>query len=265
MSPTSGTSTTVELNSGYTYSDNVYTIISGAAEVSQAGDVFTAIPTSNTTIQINVMEIVPYTVNWYVDGNIIHTQTDNLGETLTEIPNLDDYDECDGKVFVGWITTPTYSPLQDIITNTTGMTIPYGGANYYALFAEPINNGVFVERATGTFKLYAIVNGNNYYASTGIDNRKLTSTTAIANAGDYTITHISDDQYTIQYGDQYISHENGEVDLQYLEYNDENKSKCHWTITRTGTKGTWRVASPVNNDRALVFTTANNNSNVLIL
>ena len=92
--PTSGTSTTVKLNSGYTYS-------------SQIGDVFTAIPASNTTIQINVMEIVPYTVNWYLDGNIIHTQTDNLGETLTEIPNLDDYDECDGKVIVGWITTPT--------------------------------------------------------------------------------------------------------------------------------------------------------------
>ena len=259
--PTSGTSTTVKLNSGYTYSDNVYTILSGDAEVSQIGDVFTAIPASNTTIQINVMEIVPYTVNWYLDGNIIHTQTDNLGETLTEIPNLDDYDECDGKVFVGWITTPTYSPLQDIITNTTGMTIPYGGANYYALFAEPINNGVFIERATGTFKLYAIVNGNNYYAGTGINDRKLTSTTAIGNAGDYTITHISNDQYTIQYGNQYISHENGKVDLAYLEYNEENKSKCHWTITRTGTKGTWRVASLVDNDRALLFTT-NSSANV---
>ena len=80
-----------------------------------------------------------YTVNWYVNGAVKHSQTDVSGTTLTNIPTLEDY-ECGGKMFVGWTTQSSYEHAtdapNDLITNTTGMTIPENGEDYYAVFAE---------------------------------------------------------------------------------------------------------------------------------
>lgn len=215
------------------------------------------------TYEIDVPE---YNVYWVANNEQISADVVEQGSRVT-LPSKP-ADCSNNVVFVGWTAQNNVNGAKpsDLFNGSTPLlqlpTIDEE-TTFRAVYAEVVDGvGTFAAGESGTFKLYAIVNGNNYYASTGIDDRKLTSTTAIANAGDYTITHISDDQYTIQYDNQYISHANGKVDLEYLEYNEEDKSKCHWTITRTGTNGTWRVASPVNNDRALVFTTANNNSNV---
>ena len=93
-----------------------------------------------------------YTVNWYVNGNKEHTQEDYAGSTLTDIPNLNDY-ECGGKVFVGWTTKTSYEHAtdapDDLITNTTGMTIPENGKDYYAVFAkETMTEDVISEEVT---------------------------------------------------------------------------------------------------------------------
>ena len=102
--------------------------------------------TNNGPLQINGVkfyaETAPadsYTVNWYVNGTIKQTQTDVVGTTLTNIPNLEDY-ECGDKVFVGWTTQSSYEHAinapNDFITNTTDMTIPVNGEDYYAVFAN---------------------------------------------------------------------------------------------------------------------------------
>lgn len=214
------------------------------------------------TYEIDVPE---YNVYWVANNEHIAADVVEQGSRVT-LPSKPD--DCGNNVvFVGWTAQNNVNgakPSDLFNENTPILQLPTidEETTFRAVYAEVVDGvGTFAAGESGTFKLYAIVNGNNYYAGTGINDRKLTSTTAIANAGDYTITHISNDQYTIQYGNQYISHENGKVDLAYLEYNEENKSKCHWTITRTGTKGTWRVASPVDNDRALLFTT-NSSANV---
>ena len=140
LSATSGNTTTVTPNAAYTYGSPAYTVTpAGKANVSQDGDNFTATPSANCTIQINMVAKPKYTVNWYVNETIEHSQTDIAGTTLTNIPDLEDY-ECGGKVFVGWTTQPSYEHAtdapNDLITNTTGMTIPENGEDYYAVFAE---------------------------------------------------------------------------------------------------------------------------------
>jgi hypothetical protein len=140
LSPTSGTSTTVTPNVAYTYGSPAYTVTpAGKANVSQYGDNFTATPSANCTIQINMVAKPTYTVNWYVNGTKEHSQTGVAGTTLTEIPNLEDY-ECGDKVFVGWTTQSSYEHATNaptgMITSTTGMTIPENDVNYYAVFAE---------------------------------------------------------------------------------------------------------------------------------
>lgn len=76
-----------------------------------------------------------YTVNWYVNGSIAHSQTGYEGATLTGIPTPTSSD-CDGsKVFVGWYTS-TYSHASTAPAYVSPTTIPNGGANYYAVFAD---------------------------------------------------------------------------------------------------------------------------------
>lgn len=140
LSATSGNTTTVTPDAAYTYDSPAYTVTpAGNANVSQDGDNFTATPSANCTIQINMVAKPKYTVNWYVNGIKEHSQTDIAGTPLTKIPNLEDY-ECGGKVFVGWTIQSSYEHATDapngLITNTTGMTIPENGEDYYAVFAN---------------------------------------------------------------------------------------------------------------------------------
>lgn len=135
----SGTTITASPKTGYTYANPAYTVTSGTAIVTQNGNTFTVSPSTNCTVRINFEAKPKYTVNWYVNGEVEYSQTDISGTTLTNIPTLEDYD-CNGKVFVGWTTNssyedPTDAP-NDLITNTTGMTIPENGEDYYAVFAE---------------------------------------------------------------------------------------------------------------------------------
>ena len=94
--------------------------------------------TENTTLYA-VWEQKKYTVNWYVNGTSKREQTDVEGAALTDIPEPTTADCDNSKVFVGWTTTIDYSHATDaptgMITNTTGMKMPEGGEDYYAVFA----------------------------------------------------------------------------------------------------------------------------------
>lgn len=95
---------------------------------------YAANSTGSSTINVTFEADPQYTVNWYVNGSIAHSQTGYEGATLTSIPTPTSSD-CDGsKVFVGWYTS-TYSHASTAPAYVSPTTIPNGGANYYAVFA----------------------------------------------------------------------------------------------------------------------------------
>ena len=139
----------------------------------QTGSIKVTVTCSTNSIYIKSIAIteaasaVNHTVNWYVNGEVEDSQTDIAGTPLTNIPNLEDY-ECGGKVFVGWTTQSSYEHATDaptgMITNTSGMTMPEGGEDYYAVFATASGSGsvTYSKTPTGTSDLVEIDNGKAY-------------------------------------------------------------------------------------------------------
>lgn len=215
-----------------------------------AGATFT--PTGDVTLTA-VWKANTYTVTWNSNGTTT-SKTYNHGDELV-VPAAPV--SCDGvKEFVGWTTHSGYyhattAPDDIFTTKTTPVTAT---ATYYAVFATPGAGGTeFVLGESGTFKMYANVDGTNHYAQGGVSSSKLSSTTDILTASDYTLTHKGSNQYTIQIGNSYIGHRNSSsTDL----YTDTEETT--WTITE-GVNGSWRIVSPVNASRALVYRTSTYN------
>jgi len=215
-----------------------------------AGATFT--PTGDVTLTA-VWKANTYTVTWNNNGDTDEV-TYNHGDALV-VPTTPA--SCDGvKEFVGWTTHSGYyhattAPDDIFTTKTTPVTAT---ATYYAVFATPGAGGTeFVLGESGTFKMYANVDGTNHYAQGGVSSSKLSSTTDILTASDYTLTHKGSNQYTIQIGNSYIGHRNSSsTDL----YTDTEETT--WTITE-GVNGSWRIVSPVNASRALVYRTSTYN------
>ena len=126
---------TVPIKTGYNFMG--WSTADDATAEYQAGGTINNV-SANTTLYA-VWEQPKYTVNWYVNGDIKKTQTDIVGTALTDIPEPTTADCDNSKVFVGWTTTDDYSHATDaptgMITNTSGMTMPEGGEDYYAVFA----------------------------------------------------------------------------------------------------------------------------------
>ena len=118
LSATTGNSITVTPNAAYTYGSSAYTVTSGTATVSQSGNTFTATPTANSTIQINMVEKPKYTVTLKDDNSILTQST--AGGSVTLPPR----DGCDGYTFAGW--TNTWIEDQTTWTTTAPTIIPAG-------------------------------------------------------------------------------------------------------------------------------------------
>ena len=91
----------------------------------------------NTKFCIQEADMTQYTVNWYVNNSETpaHTQTGYAGVALTDIP-APTKSNCDGnKEFVGWYTDE-YEHATNAPAFVSPATIPDGGANYYAVFAN---------------------------------------------------------------------------------------------------------------------------------
>lgn len=225
---------------GYTFlhwSDSTTTYAAGA----------TITPTSNITLTA-VWQINTYTVIWSNNGATTEESYEH-GQTLN-VPAPEDIPSCDGvKEFVGWTEDNTFTyhattPPSDLFTEKTATVT--ADATYYAVFATKGEGSAnFVLGESGTFKIYANVNGTNYYAQGGVSSSKITSTTEAANASDYTLTHKGNNQYTIQLGNAYIGHSG-------YSSTDLNTTETTWTI-KEGVNGSWRIVSPVNTSRALAY------------
>ena len=220
---------------GYTFqgwSDGTTTYNAGATITPSSDVTLTAVWKANT-----------YTVTWNNNGATTPV-TYNHGDALV-VPTAPA--SCDGvKEFVGWTTHSGYyhattAPDDIFTTKTTPVTAT---ATYYAVFATPGAGGTeFVLGESGTFKMYANVDGTNHYAQGGVSSNKLSSTTDILTASDYTLTY-ADGSYTIKQGTSTIGHSSST--------NLTSTTVTTWTIS-AGANGSWRITSDEDNSRALSY------------
>ena len=86
-----------------------------------------------------------YTITWLANGQSHHTQTDIEGTTLEmpSAPDMNDYDACEDKVFVGWtetqIVNSTNTQPSDLFTSKSGTLT--ANKTYYAVFATASSGG----------------------------------------------------------------------------------------------------------------------------
>lgn len=175
LSATSGTSTTVTPNAAYIYGSPAYTVTSGTATVSQSTNTFTATPTANCSIRINMVEKTKYTLNYH-DGNGDDTKM-NVYEGTNLISALGTpAASCDATstTFVGWTTTeiasktdtkPTFVAADAVVNSTTA------AAKYYAVYAK-FNGGTI---SISGSDLISGLNSNGSY-SNGSFTKQISST-----------------------------------------------------------------------------------------
>ena len=149
LSATTGTTTTVTPGSAYTYGSPAYTVTSGTASVSQSTNTFTATPTANCTIRINMVEKPKYTIT-LKDDNSSLTQT-TVGESVT----LPSRTGCTGYTFAGW--TKTWVAPQSSWTTTAPTIIPAGSytptanENLYPVYTKTEGGGTTPTNKSITF------------------------------------------------------------------------------------------------------------------
>ena len=136
LSPTSGNSTTVTPNTAYTYGSPAYTVTSGSATVLKSGDTFTATPTANSTIQINMVEKPKYTVTLNAGPGtcaaFVTETSAGAGVELLE-PTLD----CGDWKFAGWATSPVEEEITEVPNFITDKPYkPTGNCTLYAVYSR---------------------------------------------------------------------------------------------------------------------------------
>lgn len=215
LSATSGTSTTVTPNAAYTYGSPAYTVTTGSATVSQSTNTFTATPSANCTIRINMVEKPKYTVT-LMDDNDTRTQA-TAGASVT----LPSRTGCTGYTFAGW--TKSWATAQTTWTTTAPTIIPAGSytpsanENLYPVYTKTEGGGtawsLCSTAASVTAGTYVITWDNSYYlpsettassnpaVGSGItvsnDNLSNTVTSAMQwtftgnNTDGYSISHVS--------------------------------------------------------------------------
>lgn len=166
----------------YTLTTFTVTGESGSVAVSGEGNTRTfTMPDEDVTVAVTMTEDTKYTVNWYVNGTSQKAEENYAGETLAGIgtPSI----ECNDKVFQGWTSYNDYDSddaPDDLFTSVADMTMPVGGANYYAVFATveesepaPTNNYQKItstsELTTGNYLIVGYYNGYKAMSTTWKD------------------------------------------------------------------------------------------------
>ena len=186
----------------------------------------------------------PVYITWSVNGEAGEPVEVEKGKLIT-LP-ADPTCAC-GKVFVGWTALTSINPNtepSDLFTTNAGK-VANSDITYYAVFAdeeEGGSEGAFDGQTSGSYKIYAIVDGVKHYA-TSASNNKLQSTTTEADATAFTFTKVSGG-FTIQKGNKYIKNGSG------TNITNSNDSYT-WGIEQ-GTRGTWRLTSQLEG-RALIY------------
>ena len=194
-----------------------------------------------------------YTITWWANGEEFYTQKAVEGTAIeipTTSPNAATY-ACEDKVFVGWVESEIDEATDEEPIYTTDFDKITGDRDFYAVFATEENNdeSIFAVGKSGDFKIYALVEEANIYA-TAYDNGKLGSTSDENSAVIYTFTHKGENQYTIYNGSKYIAYGTSGTDLK------TQSDEYLWKIApATNGKGSWRITSVSTTNRAIIYRT----------
>ena len=187
----------------------------------------------------------PVHITWSVNGEAGEPVEVEKGKLIT-LP-ADPTCAC-GKVFVGWTALTSINPNtapSDLFTTNAGK-IATADITYYAVFADVEAGGsgesAFDGQTSGSYKIYAIVDGVKHYA-TITNNNKLQSSTDASEATDFTFTKVSGG-FTVQNGNKYIRNSS-------TTNITAGTQSFVWGVT-AGTKGTWRLTSE-QEGRALIY------------
>lgn len=95
--------------------------------------------TNGATVTLYAQWTPIYTITWLANGQNHHTQSAEEGTALAmpSAPDMNDYDACDDKVFVGWTATQISGSINtrpaDLFTTKSGTLT--ANKTYYAVFA----------------------------------------------------------------------------------------------------------------------------------
>lgn len=222
-------------NSHFTVNSVTVSGASGDVAVSGDGNTRTfTMPDEDVTVTVTMTEDPKYTVNWYVSGTAT-PETNYAGEALEGV--ADPSIECNDKVFQGWTSHNDYDSddaPDDLFTSVADMTMPVGGANYYAVFAtvETTTTGSGSEgwietaiTALTSTDVFVIV-GNNY----AIPNNATSASPAVQSVT------IADDEITSEVVETFKWNISGNATDGYTFYPNGDSEK--WlTCTTTAASG----------------------------
>ncbi|MBQ7415820.1 MAG: InlB B-repeat-containing protein, partial [Oscillospiraceae bacterium] len=114
-----------------------YTVVSGSATVTQNGNTFSVLASSDCIIQINFSPKTAVTVSF--SGASVSSQTGYAGDAMT----LPTASAPEGFTFVGWTDSPLSADTSDKPEYYTTSYTPSGNATLYALYS-------YVEEGSGT-------------------------------------------------------------------------------------------------------------------
>ena len=199
------------------------------------------------TATITVTAPTPATVTLSEAGQEKTVEGKYVGDSY-ELPSTSTQ-TCGTKTFVGWSTVEIATPGDKPTSNfyEPGATVTLSAEQtFYAVYATEGEGGgnVFDGTAGGTFKIYAVVDGTNYYATgTG---PKISSTENEGEATEYTFTKVSDGVFSIKTSTTYITYASSS------NLGTNNTTAYNWEIS-AGTNGTWRIASEAINARGIIY------------
>ncbi|MCQ2340503.1 MAG: hypothetical protein MJZ79_06990 [Paludibacteraceae bacterium] len=201
----------------------------------------------NSTVNVTFTEDAKYTVNWYANDQLKGTQTNYQGTTCTA-PTTPTTSDCDGsKVFVGWTATQDYEHATtappDLFTDPTTKTIPEGGTNYYAVFADAGSGGgtsdVFEMLSTSSS-----VTAGDYVIINSDGNRAMSSDFNSGTSGEFKGVSVSpsNNKVTVTNTKLIWTFEEGTTSGQFSLKNNS-------TNTYASIKGTSSTDAALSNDR----------------
>lgn len=211
LSATSGTSTTVTPNSAYTYGTPAYTVTSGGATVSQSTNTFTATPSANCTIRINMVEKPKYKITYNAGtGSCATTSwTQTVADESTTLPSATT--TCSGWTFAGWCTSSAGSDDENSTSPgsiLTGSYKPTSDVTLYAVYTRSASGAVTPASITITPASFSGLGSSNY----GSGAERTGSQSGISLGGHY-ITANNANKTNGWSGGEYIQMQNGNGNL----------------------------------------------------
>ena len=252
LSSTSGTSTTVTPNAAYTYGSPAYTVTTGSATVSKSTNTFTATPTANCTIRINMVEKPKYTVTLKDDDTELAQVTAGASVTLPS------RDGCAGYTFAGW--TKSWATAQTTWTTTAPTIIPAGSytptanENLYPVYTKTESGGsvtwtqvtsvavgdevVIAQVDDGTKEMIGfnttVTTANNYGTSESFTTNPAGTMIWTVEAGS------GSNQFSFKNGNYYL---NLASNYNYLNGSETKNANSSWTVSTSSSRAVVTNAS----------------------